>query len=364
MIGHRITELLRRARKSGLVWCASARWSGSSGGGEVHVGTLGLRRPQTVSSETIYDLASLTKVLAVTPLVTVAVRRGLIRWDTRVQEVLPELPADRPVGRATVAELLQHTAGLRAWHPLYAEPGADPGRIEATIARLELEPLGGARHRYSCLGFIVLGVMLERVMGDPLRHLFTELVARPLGVEASIGFWDSRIWPPDLIASPATSPGAEAALCGSLGLAASWLERSSPAELRPDDGNARFLGGSAGNAGLFGTIGAVAAIAREFIGGGELLTADEAETVASCGGRWTPGDRAYGWSSAGIAGGSSGPWMSSGSIGHTGFTGTSVWVDRERKTILVLLADRVHPGHHGADLQPLRRAFHRIVLTS
>ena len=133
-------------------------------------------------------------------------------------------------------------------------------------------------------------------------------------------------------------------------------------EQRAGEDATRFLGGVAGNAGLFGTIRGVLGLARALQTPGDLLTGDEIGLATR---NHTPGlgqARGLGWQLASSPGCSAGPALSTGAFGHTGFTGTSLWIDPERRLAIALLANRVHPGHRPTDLHPLRRRFHQLVV--
>ena len=216
----------------------------------------------------------------------------------------------------------------------------------------------GAAVVYSCLGFIALGIALERAGGADLATLFAELVAAPLGLGAELAFA-----PPlaSATAAGAAFPLVEERLLAARG-AGGPLPPPLPSAHSCDDGNARGLGGCAGNAGLFGTPAAVAALAAEYLpGGGELLTAEEAERATRC---LTPGleqARGLGWQLGATAGASAGPALGAAAFGHTGFTGTSVWADPETGAVYVLLGNRLHPGSRTPDLHPLRRRFHALA---
>jgi CubicO group peptidase (beta-lactamase class C family) len=129
-----------------------------------------------------------------------------------------------------------------------------------------------------------------------------------------------------------------------------------------DDGNARGLGGAAGNAGLLGCAAGVAQLAAEYLpGGGELITGEEAALTARCFTTGLEQARGIGWQLAATPGCSAGPGLSERAFGHTGFSGTSVWVDPETGTVYVLLGNRLHPGGRTPDLAPLRRGFNRLA---
>jgi len=328
-----------REGEAGLCWCVGSR----SIGGE------------PVEADLRYDLASLTKPLATGTLLLLARRDGL-DLDTPLAELLPEL-AGTPWGAVTLVQCSTHAGGFPAWSPLYASHG--PSREGYLQALGELAPTApaGTRVEYSCPGFVALGLALERSGGGDLGALFAELVAGPLQLGEEISFA-----PPagTRIAMGELRWLVEEKLLAERGLAAK--PPAGRADVVPcGDGNARGLDGAAGNAGLFGTAAAVARLAAEYLpGGGELLTAEEAEFAT--GGR-TEGleqSRGIGWQLAASPGCSAGSALPSHAFGHTGFSGTSVWVDPDSRTVHVLLGNRLHPGGRTPDLHPLRRRFHLL----
>jgi CubicO group peptidase (beta-lactamase class C family) len=307
--------------------------------------------------QTWYDLASLTKPLVVATLCEIAFTQGRLAPETWVGEVLPGAE-NRPLGRATVGQLLSHASGLPAWRPLYAL-ASTPAQVVPAILELELEAPPGERVLYSCLDFIVLGRVLERVFRRPLAACFDELVVRPLGLAGRLGFLPNPADRP--LAGGAGRPIAEWRMTSELGHDPRVVPPVAPG--LPDDGNARFLGGVAGNAGLFGTAEGVWRLATEWLPGqGRLLDpAGVARATSRVAGG--PGDvRGFGWQLAASAGCSAGSSLDAAAFGHTGFTGTSLWVDPGRRAVLVLLANRHHPGHRDVDLHPLRRRFHALAV--
>jgi len=134
------------------------------------------------------------------------------------------------------------------------------------------------------------------------------------------------------------------------------------ADAQPDDGNARFLGGVAGNAGLFGSARGVSLLAAEYLpGGGRLLTSEEAELATTSATGGLEQERGFGWQLASTSGCSAGAGLSPRSFGHTGFTGVSVWADPSTRGVFVLLTNRNHPEQREIDLHPLRRRFHVLA---
>jgi CubicO group peptidase (beta-lactamase class C family) len=282
-----------------------------------------LRVPATL--DTIYDCASLTK-----PLITTVL-------------ALQELELDQRIHGYTVRELLTHTSGLRAWMPLYAY--ADP-----IAALLEHGPEyeRGTRVVYSDLNFILLWSAIEDYAAKARERIF-----RPLGLD------DAMFNPP-----PALRPRIAATEWGQryeakLANRTDLPKREGLIWGQTHDGNSFHAGGTAGNAGLFATARAVFRLAQAWVNG-ELLPpvlVDEATR------NLTPGlddARGLGWQLP--TGSAATSMLSPRAFGHTGFTGTSVWIDPDRDRIMVLLTNRVHPCAAPVPIQQIRGEFHRLAL--
>lgn len=350
-------QLLEAGARAGLYPGCSAGWS-HGGSTEIVVESIGYSRigidREPVTPGLVYDLASLTKPLVVTTLFLLARRQGLVRLDRSIGRIFPDLG---PYGQATMEDLLTHRAGLPGWAPLYAA-GRAPEEIRAVIGSLDPVGLPGVKVEYSCLGFILLGKVLEKVLGMSLVEAFEQLVTGPLDLG------DELMFRPPIQRSPpaggANFPEAEAALVKERGGDVLTIPTWKPG--LPDDGNARFLGGVAGNSGLFGTARGVVGLARQFLpGGGCLLEEEESDLAARC---RTPGleqHRGLGWQVASSPGCSAGPTISCDAIGHVGFTGTSLWIDRQNLVVMTLLSNRHHPGHRQTNLHPLRRRFNSLT---
>jgi len=334
-----LVALAAREGRGGLVWCAG---TASYGGANV-------------APDLRYDLASLTKPLATATLLLLARRDGL-SLETPLGELLPEL-ARGPWDGATLLQCATHTAGFPRWEPLYARGAVSrEGYLEA-LAHLAPIAAPGSRVEYSCPGFIALGLALERAGGADLATLFEELVAEPLGLADELSFAPTS----GGVAAGERDWYVERALLRERGLAGEPPPGVSGV-LPCDDGNARGLGGIAGNAGLFGTAAAAARLAAEYLpGGGDLLAADEAALATSSHTRGLEQERGIGWQLAATHGCSAGPALPDLAFGHTGFTGTSAWADPSTRSVFVLLANRLHPGGRMPDLHPLRRVFHRLA---
>jgi CubicO group peptidase (beta-lactamase class C family) len=297
-----------------------------------------------IDERTAFDLASLTKPMATVALAMVLVGDGALDLDAPVRRWLPGAATT-----GTVRHLLGHAAGCAAHVEFFRAlaPG-DHGGPEPRGALIDLaarHPAGppGAQAVYSDLGFLVLGAVLERAAGLPLDEAFRRAVAEPLGLSGA------------RFPGATPLPGAVATELDDRGLVAG----------RVHDENAYFGGGICGHAGLFATIGDVAAFAAALV-----------DTAAGRPrGRWRPdvvrrfladapvpgATWRLGWDTPSPVPGVSHAgdrWPRTGAVGHTGFTGTSLWLDLPRRRWVALLTNRVHPTRHGtADaIKALRRA--------
>ncbi len=309
------------------------------------------------TEETIFDLASLTKVLSTTLLVAMEVEAGRLSLDDPVATHIREFDRDDR-RHVTLRHLLTHSSGLPKWVPLYVTPG-DPSRVAETIGSLPLAYETGTRVVYSDPNFIALGIALERVAGRRLDVLFSERVARPLGL-AWTGFGPDPALRPRIAASE-TGNEYERRMAGDDAAGYDgWRTDVVWGEVH--DGNAHFLGGVAGHAGLFGTAREVARIAEQFLPGSLLLARDE--TFAEFRTNQTPGldeHRSIGWMLASTPESSAGPALPPDTFGHTGFTGTSVWVDPHTARVFVLLTNRTHPVYNAPPMNAIRRRVHELV---
>lgn len=300
-----------------------------------------------VAADTIYDLASLTKVVATTTLAMQAHASGVLPVEAEVDRWWPAFAA-RPT--ITVADLLEHAAGFPAHRHWYR---AVAGRA-AYRSRLAAEPVAyrpRTRSEYTDLGFIALGLLLEDVGGATLDAQFDAFVNEALDA-TTLSFGCRPEWVEH------TAPTS----------ADAWRGRVSLGHV--DDGNAAALGGVAGHAGLFGTVASVGRFARWFLGlwsgSGRSWRAVTPAVVD----RFTrrgivPGSsRALGWDTMRPTS-SCGTRLSPRAIGHTGFTGTSLWIDPERDLYVACLTNRVHPTVGDADgIQQLRAMLHDTVVAA
>ena len=343
-----------------------------------------------------FDLASLTKLFTATAFMALVEARR-VALETPVAEVLPEFAGRRPIGPAedplagitvppdpqfagqevdagtvTFWHLLTHTSGLAAWRSLYREEGGKGGKegkegegvplphqVEAGVRVRRIaaiyEQYGfayppGERVVYSDLGFIVLGEAVARLAGMPLEACMRQAVLEPLGLRTTTynplvnGCSPTQIVPTELCA---------------------WRQRRCIGEVH--DENSAGLGGVAGHAGLFSTAAEVATLGQLYLNGGiyngtRLL---RPETVAEMV-RVQAGDdenpRGLGWLQRSASYSSSGHYFGPRSFGHTGFTGTSLWVDPDRQLVVALLTNRVYYGRDPEPIQDFRPRLHDAVV--
>jgi CubicO group peptidase (beta-lactamase class C family) len=275
-----------------------------------------------VSAErTIYDLASLTKVVGTTSALMVLYDEGKIHLDDPVSQYIPTFVGGAK-DRVTLRMLLEHRSGLPAGRDLWRMAHTPAEAREAVISTpLGCEP--GRCYEYSDLGADMLGFVVEAVSGKGLDEFLEERVFQPLGMT------DTHFHPSDSlrarIAPTETSP-----------------PRGYPLRGEVHDETAYALGGVAGHAGLFSTAADLAVFAQTMLDGGEYdgvrIFADSTVALFT---KRAAGTRALGWDTCGGSG-SCGQYLGEDAYGHTGFTGTSLWIDPEREMFVVLLTNRVH----------------------
>jgi serine-type D-Ala-D-Ala carboxypeptidase len=290
----------------------------------------------SATADTIYDLASLTKVLCTATIAAELTARGTIQLDDRVSAWSAAwLGDDR--AHVTLRQLLLHASGLPA-HRRYFEQQRGGAAFEAAIGRERLEYVPGSQSVYSDPGFMLLGRILERAAAAPLDLQFAAWWRAQLGTSAAVRFNPDRSDVRE-IAPTEEDP---------------WRGRLLRGEVH--DENAAALDGVAGHAGLFGTAAGVGQCARWW------LAQVEREPWATFSARGSiPGSsRALGWDTM-LPTSSCGARMSPTSFGHTGFTGTSLWIDPVGSRYVVFLSNRVHPTRAGDAMARVRRALHEAV---
>ena len=306
--------------------------------------------------DTIFDLASLTKVIATATLAMRAIDAGRITLQDRLGHWFP---AWRGTDRqdVTIRHLLTHSSGLTAYLPFYRDYTGRP-EFERAICELPLEYAPDSRSIYSDLGFILLAFILEDAAVSPTRQGAPGSFDPATSLPEQVHRFASYLTPEPLTFNPPRA----------------WRPRCAPTETDPwrgrlltgevHDENCWALGGAAGHAGLFGTAAAVGSFARAVlrtIEGESILS--QTETMRSFITRAPIPDssRALGWDTM-LPTSSCGTRMSPSAIGHTGFTGTSLWIDWERDLYVVLLTNRVYPNRENNAIRAIRPRVHDAAI--
>jgi CubicO group peptidase (beta-lactamase class C family) len=308
-----------------------------------------------VTDSTLFDLASLTKVVGTTTAAMILEEEGRLDLDRPVRDYLPALDAPDKAA-ITVRMLLAHSGGFVSGAPLWRDA---PGRAEflRTMNARPLAYVPGDSTIYSDWDLILTGWIIEEITGRPLDAFLHERVWRPLGMRDT-GF--------NPLADARVPPGAHCTVTHRSGhpllprIAATEQDtvyRHRPIHGIVHDENACALGGVAGHAGLFSSARDLAVFAQMLLNGGswngERIL--DPNTIARWTARQNPrSSRALGWDTP-SPGATAGRYFSPRSFGHTGFTGTSIWLDPERGLFVVLLTNRVNPTRRNFRHEPLRR---------
>jgi CubicO group peptidase (beta-lactamase class C family) len=289
-----------------------------------------------VTDSTLFDLASITKVVATTTAAMILEEEGRLDLDRTVASYLPEF-ADSTKRAITVRMLLTHRGGLEAFAALYRDFRGRQQYLEQINAR-PLRAVPGTTTVYSDWDLILLQLIIERITGQELDAFVRERIFAPLGMRET-GYRPGV--PRDRIAATERDTARGGLIWGEV-----------------HDPNAWAIGGVAGHAGLFGSARDLAVFAQMLLNGGEYgaVRILRPQTIA----RWTApqvagSSRALGWDTP-SGESSAGRFFSTRSFGHTGYTGTSMWVDPERGLFVILLTTRVNPTAENQKQAPLRRA--------
>lgn len=335
-----------------------------------------------VERRDLFDVASLTKVMATTTLVAGLVDEGALALDAPVAPLLPGFAAGGK-GAVTLRQLLAHASGLPRWRPYYElaaadrlaslafRPPASRPSAEALVPAFQrgaaivraatlaepLEAAAGTRAIYCDPGFLSLGFLVENVLGGGLAALAEARVFGPLGLADT--FFLDGLAPADAAARSAGRTFLPTEAC---------IHRHEVNRGAVNDDNAWAMGGVAGHAGVFSTARDVAAFGQAWLdalrgrrGQGVVPAAVAAEFARRDG---TPGTtRALGWDTPSDQGSSLGTRLGrkGRTIGHLGFTGTSLWIDAEREVVVALLTNRVHPSRDNELIRAFRPRFHDVV---
>jgi CubicO group peptidase (beta-lactamase class C family) len=303
--------------------------------------------PAVVS--TLFDLASVSKVVATVAMAMILYERGLLDLESPVAGITPEFLGDsgrEPDARRTqitLRMLLAHSSGLPAYERLFLKSRTREKLLHAAFAvPLTADP--GARAEYSDIGFIILGVVLERLAGEPVDQFCRREIFGPLALTST------TFNPPKELRS-SIPPTADDR---------SFRHRVIQGEVQ--DENASVLGGVAGHAGVFATAEDVAKFAHTMLSGGHPILRPETVSLFTRRESAPPGtSRALGWDTPSPPS-QSGQHFSPGSFGHLGYTGTSLWIDPARQLSITLLTNRTWPDCSNQALKQVRPKFHDAVI--
>jgi CubicO group peptidase (beta-lactamase class C family) len=317
-------------------------------------GVTDLETTRRATPATYYDLASLTKALATAPAVLKLISQGAFGLESRLADAYPDF-AHTDKSAITVKHLLYHTSGLPDWKPYYRSladlpPAERKAGLVACLAREPLVHRIGEKCRYSDLGFMILQLLVECHARQGLDRFVSESLYRPLGVR-------------ELVFAPIGAPRPKWDVAATE--KCPWRNRILSGEVH--DENAYAMGGVAGQSGLFGTAAAVHRLLTALVDMSTGLAEDQllpAELLQQAFARCPVCRRGLGFDCPDRSGSSSGSRFSPESVGHLGFTGTSFWVDLQRRIVVILLTNRIHPSRSNEAIKPFRPLLHDTIMSA
>jgi CubicO group peptidase (beta-lactamase class C family) len=297
-----------------------------------------------IAADTIYDLASVSKVVATTAMAMILYERGELDLEIPVASVVPEFAGEDPRrDEITVHMLLAHSSGLPAYLKLFEQAHTADELMRAAL-RVDLTAEPGARAEYSDIGFIILGELLARLADEPLDRFCQREIFGPLGM-ARTCYCPPSAWRAQI--PPTVDDRA-------------FRRRVVQGEVH--DENASVMGGVAGHAGVFAPAADVALFACAMLNGGRPILRSEALALFTRRQPEPPGtSRALGWDTPSQPS-QSGRHLSPSAFGHLGYTGTSLWIDPELQLAITLLTNRTWPDHSNQAIKRVRPTFHDSVV--
>jgi CubicO group peptidase (beta-lactamase class C family) len=298
--------------------------------------------PERVPSDinTLYDIASLTKVLATATLTMILINRGLISLDDTISSYIQDFKHDN----IKIIDVLNHQSGLLSWKPYYLEASGKEG-IYKKVNNEELECPTGDKSVYSDIDFIILGELLEKITERSIDKLFEEEIAEKIGLNNTFFIPISRKedFRDRKFAATEKCPYRDRVIIGEV-----------------HDENSYAMGGVSGHAGLFSNAFDIYLFSREIINSyknnGELLLKDVMDELLSTDSPW-----ALGWDRPFECYSLPANLFSRRTIGHLGFTGCSLWIDLKREVIIILLTNRIHPSRDNNTIKFFRPIFNDEV---
>ncbi len=308
----------------------------------------------SVTTETIYDIASLTKVLAAVPVTMKLIAQKKLSLQHTVNQFFPEFTG-KGKEEVTIRHILTHSSGLPGYYQFFLDNQINSKEdILHYILNVELKEKPGSSYEYSDLGFILLSAIIEKVSKRPLEKLTQSWLYNPLGME------HTRYLPPK-----------------------EWISNLAPTELdtiyrqrlvhgEVHDENTHLMGGVSGHAGLFSTAEDIAKYTQMWVDGGvwngkRMFNEVQVREFTTVQEMPIDSDMALGWDTPSQSGKSiAGDFFTKGSFGHLGFTGTSLWIDPNQGIVIVLLTNRVHPSRKGQEgsreMYGIRREFYNRIM--
>ena len=302
------------------------------------------KKSTLVSIHTLYDLASLTKVIGTTTAAMICYDKKLFSLDDPVVKYLPEFGVNGK-DKITIKNLMLHNAGLVAWKKFY-EYCSSPDEVLNAIYSSNLEYEPGTKTIYSDFGFITLSKIIEKVTGKTLDEFCKDEIFIPLKM-------NSTYFNPNHSLKK---------LCAPTEIDNYWRMRALQGEVH--DEASSMLNGVAGHAGLFSTADDISKLIAVLMNKGKLNNQQfiQQSTVELFTKRYSEeSTRAIGWDTRSETGSSSGDYFSMSSFGHTGFTGTSIWADPEKHFFVIFLTNRVYPTRNNSKLGKVRPLLHNLI---
>lgn len=313
---------------------------------------------ETVTTGTVFDLASLTKPLCTVLCILCLIEDGKLDWSTELKRVIRGRTSPS-LNNIQIGQLLSHSSGLIDYRPFFKDfkPAFSKQSKKRLIGKVLQEHVHydpGSRCLYSDLGYILLGEIIERISETELDRYFREKISGPLQLDGSLFFRpyaagiDMR---PDRVAATEVCP---------------WRKRLMHGEVH--DEHCWLMGGVAGHAGLFGTAAGVLAltehIRKEWQGRSRNPSYSAALLQRALNWKYKDQTWSMGFDRPSSEGSSAGKYLSKNSVGHLGYTGTSFWIDPERDLIAVLLTNRVHPTRKNEKIKIFRPRYHDTIVES
>ena len=352
----KLDELLASALKNEIFPCAAvgfSRWNGKNYERfEKMYGYAELTpEKRKLKKEDSFDLASLTKALTTVPLLLIFISQNKISFATKLSEIYKNCPPDK--NDITIHQLMSHCSGLPAHREYFRDliqlpEGKRKEALQQAVLHEKLESKPGEKERYSDLGFILLGCILEKIGNSGLNLLSQELLYGPVKLQNELYY-------------PFTQKkGTQGYVCTEKCI---WTNKRLCGQVH--DNNCRAVGGVTGHAGLFGTLNGVLKMSEHFLdqyrGRGEH-PAYESELLRRCMKRIDGREWMRGFDTPSKENSSSGNYFSKKSSGHLGFTGTSFWIDLEKENIVILLTNRVYYGSDNWKIKEFRPQFHDLLV--